>query len=65
MRATKTTCQEREVTIDWDGEEGEAVEVLNQNVFQQVTRSKKVRLREEWHKQICGTEKAQDLFVEE
>lgn len=29
MRATKTTCQEREVTIDWDGEEGEAVEVLN------------------------------------
>lgn len=34
MRATKTTSQEREVTIDWGGEEGEAVEFLNWNVFQ-------------------------------
>lgn len=34
MRGTKTRCQERERTIDWDVEESEEVEFLDWNVFE-------------------------------
>lgn len=49
----------------WDDEEGEEVEFLDWNVFQQVVRSEEIILGEEWHEQIDGTEKAQDLLKSE